>query len=71
LSVAAATPGLITHQCSETRSLDLTNNGMGNHYLTDVCNGDSERVEERSCGFRVEKTRSQVQLQLRDTSSSR
>jgi hypothetical protein len=22
------------------------------------CNGDSERVEERSCGFRVEKARS-------------
>ncbi len=23
-----------------------------------LCDGDSERVEERSCGFRVEKARS-------------
>ena len=35
-SAAAAASRLIVHQCSESRSLDLTNNGMGNHYLTDV-----------------------------------
>jgi hypothetical protein len=38
-SVAAASSRLITHKSSESRSLDLTNNGMDNHYLTDVDHG--------------------------------
>ncbi len=38
-SAAAAAARLITHKSSESRSLDLTNNGMGNHYLTDVDHG--------------------------------
>ncbi len=38
-SAAAAASRLITHKGSESRSLDLTNNGMGNHYLTDVDHG--------------------------------
>ena len=30
---------LITYKSSESRSMDLTNNGMGNHYLKDVDHG--------------------------------
>jgi hypothetical protein len=38
-SANAAAGHLITHKSSESRSVDLTNNGMVNHYLRDVDHG--------------------------------
>ena len=38
-SVAAAAAHLITHMSSESPTMDLTNNGMVNHYLRDVDHG--------------------------------
>ena len=38
---SAAAAQLITHKSSESRTVDLTNNGMGNHYLRDVDHGST------------------------------
>ena len=35
-SAAAVAAQLIPHMSSESRSVDLTSNGIGNHYLRDV-----------------------------------
>ena len=40
-STDAAATQLITHKSSESRTVDLTNNGMGNHYLRDVDHGST------------------------------
>ena len=41
-------PRLITYKSSESRRLDLTNNGMVNHYLTDVDHGSHCLVRHRT-----------------------
>ena len=38
-SAPAAAAHLITHKSTESRSVDLASNGMGNHYLRDVDHG--------------------------------
>ena len=38
-SASAAAAHLIAYMRSESRSVDLVNNGMGNHYLRDVDHG--------------------------------
>ncbi len=48
---AATASRLITHKCSETRSLDLTNNGMGNHYLKDVDHGSHCLARHRTASL--------------------
>ena len=40
-SAVATEAPLITYKSSECRSVDLANNGMGNHYLRDVDHGST------------------------------
>ena len=49
-AAAAATP-LITYKSSECRSVDLANNGMCNHYLSDVDHGSHCLVLHRTASF--------------------
>ena len=48
---AAAAAHLITYKSSESRSVDLANNGMCNHYLSDVDHGSHCLVLHRTASF--------------------
>ena len=50
-SAAAAAAHLITYKSSESRSVDLANNGMGNHYLRDVDHGSHCLALHRTASF--------------------
>ncbi len=50
-SAAAAAAHLITHKSSESRSVDLTNNSMVNHYLRDVDHGSHCLARHRTACF--------------------
>jgi hypothetical protein len=50
-SAAAAAAYLITHMSSESRTMDLTNNGMVNHYLRDVDHGSHCLPSHRTTCF--------------------
>ena len=50
-SVTAVVPHLITYKSSESRSGDLVNNGMGNHYLRDVDHGSHCLAMHRTVSF--------------------
>jgi hypothetical protein len=50
-STDSAAGHLITHMSSESRSVDLTNNGMVNHYLRDVDHGSHCLARHRTSCF--------------------
>ena len=50
-SAAAAAANLITYKSSESRSVDLANNGMGNHYLRHVDHGSHCLTLHRTASF--------------------
>ena len=50
-SAAAAAAHLITYKSSESRSVDLANNGMGNHYLRHVDHGSHCLTLHRTASF--------------------
>jgi hypothetical protein len=47
----STTGHLITHMSSESRTMDLTNNGMVNHYLRDVDHGSHCLARHRTTCF--------------------